>query len=222
MNFTTFLVPVRVLACGTLLVAFSQCSVSDKVRESPGSVRAEVSTRTLKKENTAIEAIAYRLDYIDEARLAGQDIMFVREAADLTPQQQAKLQTALQAGNLPLRLRMRIYARNPGKENIQLQKLDYQLLLDGRELTTGSTGVGMALEPSTIVTLPIDINLNVASNLTNGATPLTFASGLTNFTKNAQRLELRIRPAYASVSGNTVQADSFTPIDLISAKKPKR
>ncbi|GAC1597674.1 MAG: hypothetical protein NVS3B25_22910 [Hymenobacter sp.] len=120
-----------------LLAGPTACSVSEQVNDSPGG-KSGLSADQL-KEAKAYELMEYRLNFVDEARLAGQDILFVRQPTDLTAPQQAKLQTALQAGNLPLRLRLRIFARNPSKENLQLKQLDYQVLLDGRELTTGST-----------------------------------------------------------------------------------
>ena len=209
------------LALGALLVGASECSVSEQVKESPSKKSSAVGGNE-QSENQAFEQIQFRLNFMDEARLGGQDILFVRQASDINPGQQAKLQTALQANNLPLRLRMRIYARNPSQENVQLKQLNYQLLLDGRELTSGSTGAGTAIESSAIVTLPVAVDMNVPQKLINGSTPAAFAAGLADFTGSTRRLTMRVRPTFVSASGRVVQPTDFQPIELVTRKTAKR
>lgn len=220
MTFLFSVAPARILALSTLLFAINACSVSDQVKESPSSKTGSNSLE--QRENQAYGQVQYRLNFMDEARLGGQDILFVRQAADLTSPQQAKLQTALQAGNLPLRLRMRVYARNPSPLSLQLKQLDYQLLLDGKELTSGSTGSNTELESSAIVTLPVAVDLNVPADRTKGSTPAAFATNLADFTGSGRRITLRIRPAYVSASGRVSQSSEFTPIELVTAKRPKQ
>ena len=214
----TLLFPVRALALGTLLLATTQCSVSEQVKDSPSGKAASSEAR----ENQAYELVQYRLNFMDEARLGGQDILFVRGADDLTSAQQAKLQTALKAGTLPLRLRMRVYARNASKENVQLQKLDYQLLLDGRELAAGSTGANIELESSAIETLPVAVDLNVPAERLAGSTPAAFAVNLADFTGVTRRLTMRIRPTYVGTGGRISQPTDFQPIELVTAKRTAR
>lgn len=220
MKSTSYLFSLRVLALGALLVGTSECSVSEQVKESPSSKKGGLSNAT--QENLAFEQMQYRLNFVDEARLGGQDILFVRQASDLNGEQQAKLQTALKANNLPLRLRMRVYARNPSQENVQLKQLDYQVLLDGRELTSGSTGAGTTIESSAIVTLPLNVDMNVPQALLGSSTPAAFAAGLADFTGTARRLTVRIRPSYQSASGRMVQPYDFQPAELVTRKTAKR
>lgn len=217
MKSSFFLLPVRSLALSALLFAAASCSVSDQVKESPNSKKSNISAEA--KENQAFDQMQFRLNFMDEARLGGQDILFVRQAADLTSGQQTKLQTALQSNNLPLKLRMRIYARNPSPINLQLKQLDYQLLLDGRELTKGVTGLNTELEPSGIVTLPVAVDMNVPAALVSGSTPAAFAVNLADFTGSGRRLTMRIRPTYVSTSGRVAPQTEFQPIELVTAKK---
>lgn len=220
-NFS-FLWPARALTFGALLLATTQCSVSEQVKESPSGKSTRINGKTgvtETQENQAYEQIQFRLNFMDEARLAGQDILFVRQATDLTAPQQAKLQTALQAGNLPLHLRMRVFVRNPSPINIQLKQLAYQVLLDGHELTSGITGASTDLEGSAIVTLPVAVDLNVAKTLTNGSTPAAFATNLADFTGNGRRLTLRIQPTFVSATGRVVQPTDFQAIDLVTKKR---
>ncbi|OGX84688.1 hypothetical protein BEN48_02825 [Hymenobacter glacialis] len=202
---------------GILLAATTQCSVSDKVKESPNAKKSNLSAQAL--ENQAFDQMQFRLNFMDEARLGGQDILFVRQATDLTSAQQAKLQTALQANNLPLKLRMRIYARNPSTVNLQLKQLEYQVMLDGRELTKGVTGANEELEPSAIITLPVNVDLNVPTALLSGSTPAAFAANLADFTGSGRRLTMRIRPTYASISGRVAPQADFQPIELVTKKR---
>ena len=213
--FPTLLFSVRALALGTLLLATTQCSVSEQVKDAPSG--KAVSAEAL--ENKAYTLMQYRLNFVDEARLGGQDILFVRQTADIAPAQQAQLQTALAAGNLPLRLKMRVYARNVSSTNVQLRQLDYKLLLDGKEFATGTTGQNVQLEASAIETLPITVDLNVKPAQLSGSTPAALAAGLTDFTASNRRLTVQIRPQYTGASGRQVPALEFENVQLVTAKK---
>lgn len=215
MKISPLLSSARALALGTLLLAANACSVSEQVKESPSGKAASVEVR----ENQAYELVQFRLNFMDEARLGGQDILFVRGADDLSAAQQAKLQAAQKTGKLPLKLRMRVYARNASKDNVQLQKLDYQLLLDGRELATGSTGASIELEGSAIETLPVALDLNVPAERLAGTTPAAFAVNLADFTGASRRLTLRIRPTYVGAGGRITQPTDFQAIELVTAKR---
>ena len=215
MKFSSLLSPVRALALGSLLIAAASCSVSEQVKDKPSGKNASAEAL----ENEAYTLMQYRLNFVDEAKLGGQDILFVRQASDITSPDQAKLQTALTSGNLPLHLKMRVYARNPSVTSVQLKQLDYKLLLDGKELTAGTTGANTQLEASAIETLPINIDLNVKPDQLNGSTPAAFAAGFTDFTAANRRLVVQLRPQYVGASGRQVPGIDFTPAELVTKKK---
>ncbi|MCI1186113.1 hypothetical protein MON38_01685 [Hymenobacter sp. DH14] len=215
MNISSLRFPARALALGALLIAADSCSVSEQVKDKPSG--KNVSTEAL--ENEAYTLMQYRLNFVDEAKLGGQDILFVRQASDVSSADQAKLQTALASGNLPLHLKMRVYAKNPSSTSVQLKQLDYKLLLDGKELTAGTTGANTQLEASAIETLPINIDLNVKPDQLNGSTPAAFAAGFTDFTAANRRLVVQLRPQYVGASGRQVPATDFMPAELVTAKR---
>ncbi|WP_426061544.1 hypothetical protein [Hymenobacter sp. B1770] len=212
-----YLSPIRILTLGALLVGTTQCSLSEQVKESPNSKKSNLSVEA--QEDMAYDQVQFRLNFMDEAKLGGQDILFVRQASDLSSDQQTKLQAALKANALPLRLRMRLYARNPSQINLQLKQLDYVLLLDGKEMTKGVTGTSALLESSSIVTLPVEVDLNVPQALMAGSTPAAFAAGLADFTGSGRRLTMQIRPTYVNATGRVSQPGDFTPVELVTAKR---
>ena len=205
----------RALVLGTFLLTANACSVSEQVKDKPSGKNASAEAL----ENEAYTLMQYRLNFVDEARLGGQDILFVRQAADIASAQQAQLQTALAAGNLPLHLKMRVYVRNVSPTNVQLRQLDYKLLLDGKEFATGATGQNIQLEASAIETLPITVDLNVKPAQLSGSTPAALAAGLTDFTAANRRLTVQIRPQYTGASGRQVPAPEFEDVPLVTAKK---
>lgn len=224
MNISSFLRPARVLVLGALLLGTSECSLSDKVKEAPGTKSTSVYgplSRAERKQTRLYEQMDFRLNFVDEARLAGQDILFARQVTDFTAPQQTRLQTALEAGNLPLRLRMRIYARNTSNATIVLKQLDYQVMLDDRELASGTTNHGHSpeVEPHSIVTLPVNINVNVALSLPDSTSAAAFAVGLADFTGTARRLTLLIRPTYVSATGRIFESTEFMPIELVTTRR---
>ena len=207
--------PARALALSALLLAAASCSVSEQVKDKPTG--KNVSAEAL--ENEAYTLMQYRLNFVDEAKLGGQDILFVRQASDIESAQQEQLQAALKKGNLPLHLKMRVYAKNPSATNVQLKQLDYKLLLDGKELTAGTTGQNLQLEASAIETLPIAVDLNVKPAQLGGSTPAAFAAGFTDFTAANRRLTVQVRPMYVGASGRQVPASSFETVPLVTVKK---
>lgn len=215
MKISSLLLLTRFFTLGTLLIAANACSVSEQVKDKPTGKNISAEAR----ENEAYTLMQYRLNFVDEAKLGGQDILFVRQASDVSSAQQAQLQTALAAGNLPLHLKMRVYARNPSVTSVQLKQLDYKLLLDGKELTAGSTGVNTQLEASAIETLPINIDMNVKADQLGNSTPAAFAAGFTDFTAANRRLMVQIRPLYVGANGRQVPAANFMPAELVTAKR---
>lgn len=215
MKISSLLLLTRFFTLGTLLIAANACSVSEQVKDKPTGKNISAEAR----ENEAYTLMQYRLNFVDEAKLGGQDILFVRQASDVSSSQQAQLQTALAAGNLPLHLKMRVYARNPSVTSVQLKQLDYKLLLDGKELTAGSTGVNTQLEASAIETLPINIDMNVKADQLGNSTPAAFAAGFTDFTAANRRLMVQIRPLYVGANGRQVPAANFMPAELVTAKR---
>jgi hypothetical protein len=215
MKISSLLSPARALALGSLLIAVASCSVSEQVKDKPSGKNASAEAM----ENEAYTLMQYRLNFVDEAKLGGQDILFVRQASDIASPDQAKLQTALASGNLPLHLKMRVYAKNPSTTSVQLKQLDYKLLLDGKELTAGTTGANTQLEASAIETLPINIDMNVKPAQLNGSTPAAFAAGFTDFTAANRRLVVHIRPQYVGASGRQVPGIDFMPAELVTKKK---
>lgn len=215
MKFSSRLSPTRALALGSLLIAATSCSVSEQVKDKPSGKK--VSAEAM--ENEAYSLIQYRLNFIDGATLGSQDILFVRQASDIASPQQAQLQAALQKGNLPLHLTMRVYASNPSVTSVRLKQLDYKLLLDGKELTAGITGVDNQLEARAIETLHIAVDINVKAAQLNGSTPAAFAAGFTDFTAANRRLTVQIRPMYIGASGRQVPASAFETVQLVTVKK---
>ncbi len=216
MKITSLLFPARALAFGGLLLAAASCSVSEQVKDTPTgkAVATEV------QESEAYNRMQYRLNFMDAAKLAGQDILFVRQASDIPAAQQDRLNNALQGGKLPLHLLMRVYARNASSfADVQLKQLDYKLMLDGKEMATGSTGANTALESNAIATLPVMVDLNVTPALLGTRTPAEFASGLADFTAANRRLTMQIRPVYTSTTGRPVPSFNFEPIQLVTAKR---
>jgi hypothetical protein len=215
MKVSSLLSPARALTLGTLLIAAASCSVSEQVKDKPTG--KNVSAEAL--ENEAYTLMQYRLNFVDEAKLGGQDILFVRQASDIASPQQEQLQVTLKKGMLPLHLKMRVYARNPSVTTVQLKQLEYKLLLDGKPLTTGVTGINTELEASAIETLPITVDINVKPAQLAGSTPAAFAAGLTDFTAANRRLMVQIRPMYVGANGRQAPASAFETVQLVTAKK---
>jgi hypothetical protein len=217
----------RTLALGLLLLATTQCGMRETISERPGGTRTTeasrpaVSPRVERKETRASERIGFGMNLVDDARLADVDIRAIRQAADLSADQQAKLQAAQQSSVVPLRLSLRVYARNPTNAAYKVSMVAYEVRIDDQAVASGTTGTSMVLDPHSIVTLPIVVAANVAPALT-GTTAAAFASGLTDLSGTPPRLTLRVLPTFISPEGHLSQPAEFVVVPIVGPKSPQK
>lgn len=110
----------------------------------------------------ALRDVEFRLDSVADARLAGVDLARLRSFEDLTPLQATALLGGLMERNLPLQLELGVAARNPGSVAARLVRMDWTLLLAGRDTVSGTLDRAWEIPPGETTIVPVRVSVNLA------------------------------------------------------------
>jgi hypothetical protein len=158
-----------------------------------------------------------RLASIEQATVAGVDVLRIRKASDLSILDQARLATSYASGNMPLRMRVNLEVRNPNDETAALNELDYIALIDGKQIATGHTTERIEVAPNGgLATVPVTLesNLHEALGKQSGGSLTDFVLGLASQDQQSMRLTLRLRPTFITSNGRRI-----TPTGYINVNK---
>jgi len=113
---------IIVLSIAVLFVTFESCDVLQQATELHTFSKCE-----------------FRLNTIDNIKLAGVDVQNIKDFSDINFIDAAKISQALLTGNLPLSFRLNVEAKNPNQKTAALNKLEWILFIDDIEMTSGTT-----------------------------------------------------------------------------------
>ena len=126
------------------------------------------------REIAALRNVAFAIDSVTDARLAGVDIQRLQAYEDLSPVDVLRLGRALLNKELPLDFQLHLSAQNPPDNSVQarLVKMDWTLLLDDKETISGVFDDTIVLPPGQPTDVPIPISLNLVDFFEHGVQDL--------------------------------------------------
>jgi hypothetical protein len=167
---------------------------------------------------TALQDVDFSIDGLSEVLVAGIDVTGVRSMSDLSFSEGATLAAAVQRGDLPLHLELEILARNP-EENLadaRLIRMDWTLLLEGRETVSGVFADEIVLPRGKPTTFPVVAELNLIEFFEGNAADLVdLAASLAGVGGEAKDIELRARPVVQTALGPISYP---TPIRIVGGR----
>lgn len=107
----------------------------------------------------------FRIRSADNINLAGVNVQNYKSINDLNIADVIKLTAALTQPSFPLSLQLNLEGRNPNTTSAGLNRIDYILLIDNIQMTTGSLAKSFVIPPnngSTIIPLQFTIDLKKA------------------------------------------------------------
>jgi len=115
------------------------------------------------RELAALENVDFLLRDVTDIDLAGVRLDGVRGYDDLSPTQVVRLLAAVGQGQLPLSVRVNVLAENPSSNAVtaRMIRMDWTLLLEGRETVSGSIANAISLPPGSPQVIPIDASLDL-------------------------------------------------------------
>ena len=204
------------------LLSVAGCSVSEQNQEgakfpaTSAGIKAVAPAPSQRQQLKAVRTYAkttFRLVGIDEAQLAGLDVQPRGTDAALPPAQLTQLTAATRgADNVPLKLRLRLEARNPNRDKVLLNQLEYEVLVDNREVASGSTDDVLEIGGRSTLSIPVAVTANVRDALAGGLKPEALAAALSSWNRQPGRLSVRVRPTFQNATGRAFRTTDFEPI----------
>lgn len=111
----------------------------------------------------ALRNVEFTLDRVSNVRLAGIDLGGMHSVDDLRLSDAGRLALAVSQKDVPLDLQVHLLAENPAENttDARLVRMDWTLLLQGRETLTGVFAENMVLPAGQPTEVPIAIRLNL-------------------------------------------------------------
>jgi len=213
-----------IFAAGVL----GSCSVSDQTQEgakypATDALKPASPAPSLRQQNKAVHVYAkmtISLAGLDEAQLGGFNVLTPDAGTVLTPAQADQLAAAASgSANVPLRLRLRFEARNPNRQQVLLNELEYQVLVDNREVARGTTDDALEVPGRNTLSIPLTVTANVHDVLGEGMKPERLASAFGTWNRKPARLSVRVRPTFQNATGRAFRTSGFEPIPALVSRK---
>jgi hypothetical protein len=120
------------------------------------------SCQTL-REVSNLKDVKFRIDRVEDARLAGVSLEQVQSYRDLGGMDVTRLGSALSQGELPLSFTLHVEATNPenNRLNARLTQMDWTLLLEDRETISGVFQREVVLPPGAPTDVPVNVELDL-------------------------------------------------------------
>ena len=152
----------------------------------------------------ALRDVDFSFDRVANATLAGVDLERIRSFSDLGLADAARLTAAVADRNLPLSLDVHLTARNPDDNTVdaRLVRMDWTLLLDGRETLSGVFADEIVLPPGQPRDVPIPVTLNLVEFFDGSARDLAeLALALAGVGGESAEVAVRASPVVQTVLG---------------------
>lgn len=157
----------------------------------------------------------FRLNSVDQLRLAGVNIQQVSQLSDLSILDAAKITTAALSGaSLPLNFTLNVEAKNPNPAVAGLNRLEWTLLIDDIEMVSGVNEDRVQIPANggtSILPLTIGVDLKQVLKGKSGDAIANFGLNLAGAGNKPTRITLRAKP-YISVGSQTISYPGYLTI----------
>ncbi|WP_276360338.1 hypothetical protein [Daejeonella sp. H1SJ63] len=147
-----------------------------------------------------LEKCSYDIKSADSVYLGGRDITRMIRSGKLDPGSIPELAIGLFRKNIPLRARINLGISNPGSGSIELNQFDYIISFKGQEITNGTTARRIEINPNESTTVPLMINSNIYSILSDRNTRdeiISLMRGTEDDGNNQKSIiNIKIRPSF--------------------------
>lgn len=164
----------------------------------------------------ALEKSTYEIQSADSIYLAGRDITKMINEKKFKLNNVPELAIALLRKNIPLKARVNLSITNPTANTASINQFEYIVLIKGQELANGFVNQKIIVEPGGTTTVPVRVNSNIYSFLSNGKTMdeiIDFIrGGESGATEKKGVVTIKIKPGF-EVGGKLVRYPGYITID---------
>jgi hypothetical protein len=141
----------------------------------------------------------FRMNSVQNTTLAGVNVQQIQNYSDLNLLQVGKLTAAYASGNMPLTMTINVDAQNPNDATAAMNRMDWILLIDGKEIVTGTLNERVSIAPSGgTATIPVRISADLRKLMAKNSTEENINMGLGLVgagNKPSPKLSLKIKPS---------------------------
>lgn len=164
----------------------------------------------------ALEKCSYEISSADSIYLAGRDISAFVKNRDLNLSNVPELALALFRKNIPLKARVNLKITNPSGQSAAINQFEYIVLIKNQEIANGFVNQNVVVEPGGTTTVPVRVNSNIYSFLSNGKTMeeiLDFVrGGESGATERKGVVTIKIKPTI-DVAGKLVKYPGYITVN---------
>ena len=164
----------------------------------------------------ALEKCTYEISSADSIYLAGKDISKLVKNRTLELRNVPELALALFRKNIPLKARVNLTINNPTSTEAAINQFEYIVLIKNQEIANGFVNQKVIIQPGGTTTVPVRVNSNIYSFLSNGKTMeeiLDFVrGGESGAAERKGVVTIKIKPTI-DVGGKLVKYPGYITID---------
>jgi hypothetical protein len=145
----------------------------------------------------------FRLESVQQLNLAGIDVQNVKSISDFNLFDAGKIMNAVSSNSFPLEFNLNVEAKNPNTKTAGLTKIDWILLIDDIEMTTGFVDKQVTIPANNgIAIIPMKIKFDLKQALSGKSADaiINFGLNLAGVGNKPSRFTLRMKPTI-SVGG---------------------
>jgi len=170
----------------------------------------------ISKKIDILEKCNYSIKSADSVYLAGKDISKLVKNKTFDLSSAPGLALAMFRKNIPLSANVKLSINNPTSKTASINQFDYIILIKGQELASGSVDRKISVESGATTIVPVQINSNIYSFLSNGKTMeelVTFLGGAESGAGEKKGLvTIKIRPGFI-VGNKLIKYPGYISID---------
>lgn len=161
----------------------------------------------------ALENCKYTIRSADSIFLANTDISKLIQNNKFNLESAPNFAIALLQQKLPLKARINLQIQNPGKETAGINEFDYQVLLEGKNLTQGTIDQKISIAPNGgSVVVPIQINQDIYPLLADAKNRKAAVDFLSSNAEKKAKVTLKIKPKIG-VGNSQIELPGYFSID---------
>jgi len=164
----------------------------------------------------ALEKCTYEISSADSIYLAGKDISKLVKNRTLELRNVPELALALFRKNIPLKARVNLTINNPTSTEAAINQFEYIVLIKNQEIANGFVNQKVIIQPGGTTTVPVRVNSNIYSFLSNGKTMEEFLDfvrgGESGAAERKGVVTIKIKPTI-DVGGKLVKYPGYITID---------
>jgi len=104
----------------------------------------------------------FRMSTVQNTTLAGVNVQQIQRLSDMNLLQAGRITAAYASGNMPLTMTLNVEAQNPNDATAAMNRMEWILLIEGKEIVTGVLNDRVAIAPDGgTATIPVQISADL-------------------------------------------------------------